>query len=156
MNLDKSNTATPLGTDKIVINRQDVAEYTCTLEKLRGYKSYVALFSVADDPAQIPEIVVINNDFKTDFIFTPTGNTTPLPWEITPVSNEAIFTNNKTVCFFQNSRITAVPQFDATVSWQFSRTSDTTCLLAWTAAAPHQQGDDLSFYNCSLEIRVYN
>ena len=57
MNLDKSNTATPLGTDKIVVNRQDVSEYTCTLNKISDYvvanvptntlpyKSYVALVS---------------------------------------------------------------------------------------------------------------
>jgi len=47
MNLDKSNTATPLGTDKIVVNRQDVSEYTCTLDKLipYNYKVYRASFS---------------------------------------------------------------------------------------------------------------
>jgi hypothetical protein len=47
MNLDKSNTATPLGTDKIVVNRQDVSEYTCTLDKLipYNYKVYRASLS---------------------------------------------------------------------------------------------------------------
>jgi hypothetical protein len=156
MNLDKSNTATPLGTDKIVVNRQDVSEYTCTLDKLKGYKSYVALFSVSNDPAQIPEIVVINNDFETDFIFTSiSGGGGGIYWNITPVSNEAIFTNNKTVCFFQNSRfLSGILQFGYTVSWQFLQVNSSLCKLGYDVTP--DLGQELAFYNCSLEIRVYN
>lgn len=47
MNLDKSNTSIPVGTDKITVNRQDVSEYTCTLDKLipYNYKVYRASLS---------------------------------------------------------------------------------------------------------------
>jgi hypothetical protein len=153
MNIDKSNSAIPVGTDTVTVNRQGISEYTCTLEKLKGYKSYVALFSVSDDPAQIPEIVVINNDFETDFIFTP-GNLEP-EWLITPVSNEAIFTNNKTVCFFQNSRyLSEAMQTNYTVSWQFLQVNSSLCRLGY--AATPQPSTEIAFYNCSLEIRVYN
>ena len=144
MNIDKSNSATPVGTDKIVISRQDIAEYTCTLEKLKGYKSYVALWSVTDQPAAIPTVVVLNNDFTG-----VTFNWSPLPpsagfFQI--VADSPVFTNNKTVCFFQNT----VENFPC--SWAFERRGDTYCQLAGFAAS----GAEFAVTNASLEIRVYN
>jgi hypothetical protein len=37
MNIDKSNSAIPVGTDTVTVNRQGISEYTCTLEKLSDY-----------------------------------------------------------------------------------------------------------------------
>lgn len=74
MNIDKSNSATLEGTDKIVISRQDIAEYTCTLEKLSDYvesnipapapftlpyKSYVA--TVTQTGTAAPVATVLEN-----------------------------------------------------------------------------------------------
>lgn len=143
MNIDKSNSATPVGTDKIVISRQGISEYTCTLEKLKGYKSYVALWSVTDQPGAIPTVVVLNNDF-TGVTFNWVPDNLVGFWQI--VADSPVFTNNKTVCFFQNS----VENFPS--PWSFGRRENTYCQLAGFAAS----GAEFAVNNASLEIRVYN
>lgn len=142
MNIDKSNSATPVGTDKIVISRQDIAEYTCTLEKLKGYKSYVALWSVSDDPGnQTPTVVVLNNDFTgVTFNWEAPGGVGS--WGFN--ANSPVFTNNKTVCFFQNAS-------GAEVIWSMARSTDSLCILEYPGGS-----GELAISNCSLEIRVYN
>jgi hypothetical protein len=144
MNIDKSNSAIPVGTDTVVVNRQGISEYTCTLEKLKGYKSYVALWSVSDEPGAIPTVVVLNNDFTGvtfNWAVPPLG---PGFWQI--VADSPVFTNNKTVCFFQNS----VENFPN--AWSFVRRENIYCQLTGQG----ESGIEFSVNNASLEIRVYN
>jgi hypothetical protein len=97
MNLDKSNTSIPVGTDKIVINRQDIAEYTCTLDKiLVPYKSYVAVLSQSGGNA--PEAIILNNDFTgVTFTWSYVGIGSYLCTTSSPV-----LTGSKTFVFFQH------------------------------------------------------
>jgi len=151
MNIDKSNSATPVGTDKIVISRQDIAEYTCTLDKLSDYvesnipapaptpftlpyKSYVALLNqTGTNP---PIATILNSDFS---ILPTQVYVTNGQYNIT--SSE--FTKNKT---FVNMSVPAWSSFSCTID-----NSGTTAVIRIASSLNNNYLTD-----ASIEIRVYN
>ena len=166
MNIDKSNSATPVGTDKIVINRQGISEYTCTLDKLSDYvesnipaptppapftlpyKSYVVTIGAGGFYLNKTEIY---NSF-TGVNFTCARINTGY-YSIT--ADSPVFTN-KTCIFIQNS----LNNF----TWTASRYTDTICTVAasqtnWTGGTTAGNPDitqDTGSSPVLIEIRVYN
>jgi hypothetical protein len=156
MNLDKSNTATPLGTDKIVINRQDIAEYTCTLEKLSDYvesnipaptpftlpyKSYVAIMNQVD--IYNPVATIVYNDLG-NIVWTRDGT------GIYAGILTGAFTQNKTFCILAAPQTYTVP---GDIIIQMDRNSNN--VISLLSLGPSGAADWL-LDNQAIEIRVYN
>ena len=154
MNIDKSNTSIPVGTDKITVNRQDVSEYTCTLNKISDYvvanvptntlpyKSYVA--SITQTGTAAPVATVLENTLggtvgwvrlvDGQYIGTLTG----------------AFTTNKTACFIASRRPDEYVQ-----QYEYFIENLNINNIQLVSAGPSGAYDSL-LLNKIIEIRVYN
>jgi hypothetical protein len=161
MNLDKSNSATLEGTDKIVISRQGISEYTCTLEKLSDYvesnipaptpstppyKSYIAL--ITQTGTNVPTANILENTFGAVPTFSRT-NYGVGAWYYTLTLANA-FPANKT--FVQSSAYgyNYISNFGDSRQFTFNRVDNSTFEIF------DSSGADGQLLNVPIEIRVYN